>query len=121
MGKIVHGIQSFKKTGKIHPSLVKQDQLKRILNKTERALRAAAEPTIKNDILIDLIRLLKGDELDKGHMAGHDILRSVFSAVNSVGRLLDRVDWKGGKEAPNLEVIIAEIADKRKKGGRDDD
>lgn len=131
MGKITHGIRSFKRTGNVHPAVKDQENLTRILNKVERDLRTAAVYGIKNDILIDLIRfdlsiiglyslymgrhgILKSSELQKGHMAGHDILKSIFAAVNSVGRLLDRVDWLKGKEGPQLDYIIAEIKGKRK-------
>ncbi len=132
MAFVTHGIRSFMKTGAVHPDIQDQESLKRILNKTERDLRAAAVPGIKSDLLIDLVRfdltiiglyslymgrhgILKGSELKKGHMAGHDILKSIFAAVNSVGRLLDRVDWLKGKEGPQLDYIIAEIKGKRKK------
>lgn len=130
MANVTHGIRGFMKTGKIHPGVKQQESLTRILNKIERDLRAAAVPGVKNDILIDLVRfdltiiglyslymgehgILQYKALREGNLAGHDILKAIFAAVNSVGRLLDRVDWKKGEDMPQLASIIAEIKEKR--------
>ena len=132
MGEITHGISYYRLRGEIHPSVWQRRKLKRAVERTVEDLRAAAVPGPKSDILIDLIRFdltiiglysvyiskygtFKEGEIKKGNLKSHDILKEVFAAVNSCGRLLDRMEWKKGEDVPTIEAITAEIIAKRKK------
>lgn len=129
---LTHGIVFFQGTGKIHPSIYHRRKLKNALNKLEDSLRAAAVLHPKNDILIDLIRFnltivglysyyismygpFREDDLKKKRLESHGILKTVFASINTIGRLLDRVEWKESEDAPRLEDVIEGIVQKRKK------
>ena len=131
MPKITHGIVSFQETGKIHPSIWQRRKLKRALDSVEDSLRTATIPGPKNDILIDMIRFnltiiglystyiskygtFREEDLKKKKLESHGILKTVFAAINTTGRLLDRVEWKKGEDTPALEKVVAEIVAKRK-------
>ena len=97
----------------------------------ERNYAVARKVLWKNDILIDLLRFnltviglyslyiskygaFREEDLKKKKLESHGILKTVFAAINTTGRLLDRVEWKKGEDTPALEKVVAEIVAKRK-------
>jgi hypothetical protein len=133
VGIVRHGIDTFRKTGRIHPAITHRRGLIRTLNKVEDDMRAAAEDTIKNSILIDIARQQLGiiglsglylgehglfleGRLQAGKVEPQSIMKTLFAAWNSLRLTLDRIVWKKSDGSLTVEGIVARITAEKRKG-----